>query len=114
MATREVKGKRGARRAKTWWVYVLATVAPRPATYVGSTNDLARRLRQHNGLAPGGAARTRAGRPWSVARTLGPFAGRAHAQVVEARVKKLRGARRLERDVVITVVALRRRAKPAR
>ena len=45
-----------------WTVYVLCseTLA---TTYVGVTNDLERRLEQHNGEQPGGARSTRGGRP---------------------------------------------------
>lgn len=77
-----------------WWVYVLVSRAS-DATYVGSTNDAERRLRQHNGLETGGARRTRAGRPWVIARVHGPFADRGTAQSVEARLKRVRGPRRL-------------------
>ena len=54
--------------------YLLLSHAPperrtafRPTSYVGSTPQPARRWRQHNGLLPGGAKRTAAGRPWTVA-----------------------------------------------
>lgn len=52
-----------------WHVYCLVSAAARPSrrgprTYVGATNDLARRLRRHNGALRGGARATRAGRPW--------------------------------------------------
>lgn len=40
--------------------------ATRKYTYIGKTNNLVRRLRQHNGLICGGAKYTRKGRPWSV------------------------------------------------
>lgn len=46
-----------------WWCYALrSTVSGR--TYVGSTNDPARRLRQHNGWRSGGARATATSRPW--------------------------------------------------
>jgi len=35
-------------------------------TYVGSTNNLTRRLRQHNGIISGGARSTRGKGPWRV------------------------------------------------
>ncbi|KAM0787894.1 hypothetical protein ACM66B_003944 [Microbotryomycetes sp. NB124-2] len=36
----------------------------RSATYIGSTPDPPRRIKQHNGLIQGGAFKTRYGRPW--------------------------------------------------
>lgn len=44
-------------------VYLLYSEETR-RTYVGSTNNPAKRLRQHNGELVGGAKYTRAGRPW--------------------------------------------------
>lgn len=35
-------------------------------TYIGYTNDIRRRLRQHNGEITGGAKHTRRGRPWNL------------------------------------------------
>ena len=78
-----------------WWVYVLVSHSSR-ATYVGTTCDGERRLRQHNGLERGGARRTRSGRPWICARLHGPFADRGFAQRVEAQLKRARGAARIE------------------
>ena len=77
-----------------WIVYVLIS-ATTERTYVGITTDLERRLEQHNGLRPGGAKRTRAGRPWTRGVEYGPFATRGEALRVERAVKKLRGKRRL-------------------
>ena len=78
-----------------WFVYVLVSGST-SATYVGVTVDVDRRLAEHNGERPGGARRTRAGRPWEVARVHGPYTSRAEAQQVEAEIKKLRGKRRLQ------------------
>ena len=83
--------------ATPWWVYVLVG-ADGGRTYVGATNDLPRRLAQHNGELPGGARSTRAGRPWVVGRTLGPFDSRGEAQSVEYRLKRVPGRRRLRAD----------------
>jgi putative endonuclease len=77
-----------------WTVYVLVS-EPTANTYVGVTADLARRLDQHNGLAPGGARSTRPGRPWRVAATHGPYPTRAQAQSVEHALKRRRGRERL-------------------
>lgn len=64
-------------------------------TYVGVTLDVGARLEQHNGRAPGGARSTRAGRPWRVRKTYGPFETRGEAQRVEHAVKRLRGRARM-------------------
>ena len=76
-----------------WFVYVLVSRAGR--TYVGVTTDVERRLGQHNGLKPGGARATRAGRPWRVGRILGPLPSRGRALSLEYQVKRLKGRRRL-------------------
>ncbi len=78
-----------------WFVYVLIS-STRESTYVGVSTDVERRLEQHNGIRPGGAKRTRAGRPWSVGIVYGAFETRSEAQKVEYRVKRLRGKARLE------------------
>lgn len=80
--------------APRWVVYVLRSTV-RSRTYVGITIDLERRLCQHNGEQPGGASSTRAGRPWVVAATYGPYLTRSEASKIERKVKALRGARRL-------------------
>ncbi|MEX1369213.1 MAG: GIY-YIG nuclease family protein [Nannocystaceae bacterium] len=80
--------------AAEWVVYVLVSANGR-RTYVGITNDLPRRLEQHNGERPGGAKATRAGRPWAVGRTHGPYPSRGFAQQVEYRLKQRAGRRRL-------------------
>ena len=69
-------------------------------TYVGWTTDLARRLRQHNGEISGGAASTRAGRPWIVLCQV-PRSSPQEAMRLEAQWKsesrKLRGGTPAER-----------------
>ena len=65
-------------------------------TYVGVTNDLRRRLHQHNGRIPGGARATRPGRPWRVRVIYGPFETRGEALQVEHEVKQRRGSERLK------------------
>lgn len=47
-----------------WYCYALISDCGR-YTYIGKTNDLHRRLRQHNGEISGGAKYTRRARPWS-------------------------------------------------
>lgn len=43
-------------------VYLLVSINNR--TYIGTTNDITKRLQAHNGLIKGGAKATRAHRPW--------------------------------------------------
>ena len=60
--------------AAPYLCYILiSTTAPRGRTYVGITNDLTRRLRQHNGELVGGARATRTGRPWECLLTVEGF-----------------------------------------
>ena len=46
------------------FIYILQSDTNSKKSYVGVTNDLARRLRQHNGQLVGGARFTRGNRPW--------------------------------------------------
>ena len=48
-------------------------------TYVGVTNNLERRLRQHNGELKGGAKYTSTGGPWALSLLVGPFGTYQHA-----------------------------------
>jgi putative endonuclease len=81
-----------------WYVYVL--VSERSArTYVGVTVDPERRLIQHNGGRAGGAKSTRAGRPWRLEATFGPFRSRGEAQRAEWEIKARPGRERLGRPV---------------
>jgi len=76
-----------------WWAYLLQSTV-RKRTYIGIACDVDKRLRQHNGELTGGAASTRSGRPWRIARRLGPFASRSIASRVEHFWKKSRGRHR--------------------
>jgi predicted GIY-YIG superfamily endonuclease len=65
-----------------YYVYVLTPRESRwrhKKTYVGSTNDRARRVRQHNGELVGGAKRTRAYRPWIYLGWVSGFRNRTEA-----------------------------------
>jgi len=93
-----------------WSVYVLASGSA-ARTYVGIACDVNARLQQHNGAVPGGAKSTRACRPWRVAAVFGPYRSRGKAQRIEAAIKRLRGAARLDDDAVTT--AVRRAARRA-
>lgn len=46
-----------------WFCYILMS-QDKKHTYIGKTNDIHRRLRQHNGEISGGAKSTRKHRPW--------------------------------------------------
>lgn len=75
-----------------WWLYLLRSASGR-RSYVGITTQLERRLAQHNGEQPGGAKSTRAGRPWVLARSWGPFS-RSEASIHEHQLKRRRGSAR--------------------
>ena len=66
--------------AGEWVVYLLRSETRPRRTYCGATNNLRRRLRQHNGELCGGARATHAGRPWrlvGIARGFGTNASAA-------------------------------------
>ncbi len=90
------------RPVQGWFVYVLVAHSG-ARTYVGVTNDLRRRLDQHNGRIGGGAKSTRAGRPWRLGCTHGPFERQGEALRVEFRLKKVGGLARLrvETDALV-------------
>lgn len=46
--------------------YMLVSEITEKKTYIGITNDLTRRLKQHNGTCVGGAKYTTSCRPWKV------------------------------------------------
>ena len=69
-----------------WQVYLLECCDG--SFYCGITNDLSRRLLEHNGLRRGGARYTRTRRP-NVMRACLPCYNRPTAAKLEAKVKKL-------------------------
>lgn len=80
-----------------WWVYVLYSQKPRfnskgekllGVYYVGSTTDVARRLKQHNGEAKGGGIYTSQHRPWVPAAKYGPYGSRSEAFKAERELKR--------------------------
>lgn len=50
---------------RNYLVYCLVSTVHPQQTYVGSTNNWTRRIRQHNGFIKGGARRTQGHRPWA-------------------------------------------------
>ncbi len=59
-----------------YYCYLLINGGPRYGTYKGCTNNIERRLRQHNGEIGGGARSTTRRiecHPWKLAYTVGPF-----------------------------------------
>ncbi|WFD29668.1 Slx4p interacting protein [Malassezia sp. CBS 17886] len=68
--------------------YFLRSLAKPNVTYIGSTNDPERRLRQHNGLVKNGARATRWARPWTMEAVVCGFPSKIAALQV-------RGARQL-------------------
>ena len=59
------------------------------------TNDIFKRLRQHNGEIKGGAKYTSKHRPWVLMCTYGTYANRSEAMKAEMALKKKRGKARL-------------------
>lgn len=59
-------------------------------TYVGKTNNLKRRLLQHNGVLKGGAKYTTSYRPWRVVFVVGGFSSEAEALRFEWAMKHRR------------------------
>jgi putative endonuclease len=78
-----------------WYVYFLKS-AVSSRSYIGMTNDVLRRLRQHNGELVGGARYTNTGRPWLLVNVYGPYETRSIACKVEWRAKRFRGEERFK------------------
>lgn len=70
-------------------VYFLGSLSNPRQTYIGCTNNLKRRLHQHNHTKKGARYTSRA-RPWRIAGVLGPFWTRRQALSVEWRAKHVK------------------------
>lgn len=71
-----------------WTCYLLRSCKHgSPATYVGITVNVKRRLRQHNGCISGGAKYTASRRPWKYVLHVGPFKSHREALQFEYRWK---------------------------
>ena len=68
---------------------LLSTVSNR--TYIGVTNNIRRRLLQHNGKLSGGAKYTQSCRPWKCHAIVGPFGDKRRALSFEWHWKRARG-----------------------
>ena len=87
-----------------WFVYVIQSQMKRYNKYgkelngffyVGSTTDVHRRIRQHNGEITGGGKYTSQYRPWTLKAVYGTYENRSEALKAELSLKKLRGVKRL-------------------
>lgn len=67
----------------TWVVYILRSAENPNLTYVGMTNNIRRRLRQHNGCIKGGARYTSSDRPWKLAALIPNLQDKSQALRVE-------------------------------
>jgi putative endonuclease len=86
-----VKPRKKTRRKDSAFVYVLGCLAgARHLTYVGWTNDIARRLAKHNA---GTGARSTRGRAWVLLHSEG-FADKRAAMSREWHLKRDRGFRK--------------------
>lgn len=70
-----------------WYCYLIASLSEN-LTYVGKTNDVKRRLKQHNGRLSGGAKYTQRGRPWKYAVVVSGFQTEKQALQFEWRIHK--------------------------
>jgi predicted GIY-YIG superfamily endonuclease len=70
---------------KSYFCYILQSTTSNK-TYVGMTDNIQHRLRQHNGEIIGGAKYTTAGRPWQIVCYVGGFTTRNEALRFEWRM----------------------------
>lgn len=85
--------KKGETDNKIMWCVYLLQCCVTGRTYKGCTNNMERRLRQHNGELSGGAKYTSRYGPWRVVMVLGPIACKRKALSIEWHWKHPRGPR---------------------
>ncbi len=73
----------------TWYCYIIKSKDPHHPnkSYNGSTNNIIKRLRQHNGEITGGAFRTKIGRPWEYFAVLKGLSDHINALSCEWRIR---------------------------
>jgi predicted GIY-YIG superfamily endonuclease len=81
--------------SRIWTCYILQGIGK---TYVGSTNNFYRRLKQHNGLISGGAKGTRSGRPYKPICFINGRFGRKFSLQLEWRIRHPFGRKRKRCD----------------
>jgi predicted GIY-YIG superfamily endonuclease len=76
-------------KQRKYYCYIINSINPNfsNSTYNGSTNDLTRRLRQHNGEIVGGAKATRGKGPWKYIAVWEGFQTHKEALSCEWRIK---------------------------
>jgi len=76
-------------KTEIWYCYIIRSINPFYAnlTYNGSTNNMFRRLRQHNGEITGGAKATKGKGPWEPYAILTGFQTHQEALSCEWRIK---------------------------
>lgn len=85
MAKRRRRQRKNPPRKGNWFCYLLIS-ENKKRTYVGKTNDIVRRLRQHNGIIKGGANATHSNRPWRFALVTMGFTDEIQAMQFEWRM----------------------------
>ncbi|KAL9424351.1 hypothetical protein AB3S75_036270 [Citrus x aurantiifolia] len=83
--------------SRSWSVYLIISTNPPIKTYVGTTTNFPRRLKQHNGELRGGAKASQAGRPWISACIIQGFHDQSDACEFESKWKCI--SRRLPRKM---------------
>lgn len=89
--------------------YLLQSVSRPSYTYIGITNNIVRRVRQHNGEIKGGAKYTRANRPWRLVCHVSGFPTKSNAMQFEWAWKHIKSRRINGRLKSLTVLLQKER-----